>query len=98
MELAIPANQRAELKETKEIAKYLNLAKELKRLSNMKVTVIPILVRVLGMILNDLEKRLEELEIRGRTKTIQATTLLRLARILSKVLEIRRYLLSLKLQ
>ena len=46
------------------------------RIIIIKVTVTRILVGVLGTVLNDLEKRLEELEIRGRIKTIQTTALL----------------------
>ena len=44
--------------------------------------VIPVVIGTLGMVLKDLEKELEELEIRGRIKTIQTTALLRSARIL----------------
>ena len=51
----------------------------------MKVTMIPIVVGVLGMIPKGLEKRLEAIEIRGRIESIQTTTLL--ARILRRVLE-----------
>ena len=45
--------------------KFLDLARELKNLLNMKVTVIPIVVGALGMVPKGLEKRLEELGIRG---------------------------------
>ena len=37
--------------------------------------------------LNNMEKKLEELKIRGRIETVQTTTLLKLARILRRVLE-----------
>ena len=50
--------------------KYLYLARELKKVWNMKVTVIPVVVRDLGMVPKGLEKRLGELEIRGRIETI----------------------------
>ena len=53
----------------------------------MKVTVIPIVVGTLGMVPKGLEKRLEEVEIRGRIEIIQTTALLKLARILKRVLE-----------
>ena len=45
------------------------------------------MVGTLGMVLKGLEKKLEELEIRGRIKTFQTTGLLRLAKILRRVLE-----------
>ena len=53
----------------------------------MKVTVIPIAIGVLGTVTKELVQRLKDLEIRGRMKTIQTTSLLRSARILRKVLE-----------
>ena len=65
---------------------------------NMKVTVIPVVVGVLGTIPKGLVKGLEDLEIRGQVETIQTTALLRLARILRRVLETWGNLLSLRLQ
>ena len=44
----------------------------------MQVTVIPIVLSILGMVPKGLEKRLEQLEIGRRIKTIMTTTLLRL--------------------
>ena len=67
--------------------KYLDLARELKKLWNMRVEVIPIVVRALGTVPINLEKRLEDLEIRGRTDTIQTNALLQSARILKRVME-----------
>ena len=49
--------------------------------------VIPIVIRTLGTVLISLKKRLKELEIGGRIKTIQTIALLRSARIPRKVLE-----------
>ena len=51
------------------------------------MTMILIVFDVLGMVPKGLEKRLEELEIRGRIETIQTTAVLRSARILRRVLE-----------
>ena len=67
--------------------KYLNLARELKKLWNMKVTIVPIVTGVLGTITKKLLKGLEDLEIGGRVETIQTTALLRTARILRRVQE-----------
>ena len=65
----------------------MNLLKELKRLRKMKVMVIPIIVGALGTVKKTSKKRLAELEIRGRIKTIQTTALLGSARILRRVRE-----------
>ena len=57
-----------------------------KKLRSMSVMVIPIVVGVLCTVPKGWERRLEELEVRGKIKTIQITALLRLARILRRVL------------
>ena len=62
--------------------KYLDLTKELKKLLNMRVTVIPIVVGVLEMVPEDLERRLKERYIRERIQTIKITSFFRMARIL----------------
>ena len=58
---------------------------ELKKLWNMKLTIIPI---VIDTVPKGLLKGLEDLEVGGRVETIQNITLLRTARILRGILEI----------
>ena len=53
----------------------------------MQVTIIPIVIGVFGTVTKGLLKGLEDLEVDGRVKTIQSTTLLRMARLLRRVLE-----------
>ena len=50
------------------------------------------------MVPKGLKKRLVELEITGRTESIKATALLRLAQILGQILETQGNLLSFRLQ
>ena len=77
------------MKENEKTDKYLDLAKELKKkLWNMKLTFIPIVIGALGKVIEGLLKGLEDLEIRGQVETIQTITLLRSARIVRRVLEI----------
>ena len=85
------------LKECEKKDKYLDLARELKKLWNMKVTIVPIVIGAFGTITKELLKGLEDLEVGGRVETIQMTVLLRTARILRRVLETWGELLSLKL-
>ena len=94
---AVPADHRINLKESEKKDKYPDLARELKKLWNMKVTIVPIGIGALGTITKGLLKGLEDLEIGGRVETIQTTALLRTARILRRVLETWGDLLSLKL-
>ena len=70
----------------------------MKKLSNMQVTIIPIVIGAFGTGAKGLLKGLEDLEVGGRVETIQTTALLRTARILRRVLETGGDLLSLRLQ
>ena len=87
MNIAFPADQRVKMKKSEKRDKYLNLAKELKILWDVKVTVIPVVIGALGTVTKGLIKGLEDMEIRGRVETIQTTALLKLARIMRRVLE-----------
>ena len=78
--------------------KYLDLARELKKLRNMKVTILPIVIGSFGTITKGLLKGLEDLEVGVRVETIQMTALLRTARILRRILETWEDLLSLRFQ
>ena len=75
-------------KECEKRDKYLNLARELKKkLWNMKVSIIPIVIGAFGTVTKGLSKGLGDLEVGGRVETIQTTVLLKTARILRRVLE-----------
>ena len=77
---------RVEVKEDKKLDKYQDFARELKKLWCMKMIVIPIVVDAFETVSKNPEKRLDELEIRGRIEFIMATAPLKLGRILRKVL------------
>ena len=86
-EPSIPVDHRVKINENEKRDKYLDLTKELKKLSNMKVTVMPIIIGVLETVPKGLESGLAELEIEGQIETTQTTTLLKLARIPRRALE-----------
>ena len=50
-------------------------------LNNMKVTVIPVTVEVLGKFFQNQEKKIGELEVTGRIKIIKTTAVLKAAKI-----------------
>ena len=50
MDFDVPADLRVKLKEYEKRDKYLNLARELKKLWNMKVTIIQIVISALGTV------------------------------------------------
>ena len=75
------------MKECEKRDKYVDLAGELKKLWNMKVTVIPIVIGRFGTVTKGLVQGQEGLEIRGRVETIPMTALSRSARIPRRALE-----------
>ena len=56
--------------------KNLKLARELRKLWNIKVTVIPIVIGMFGIVPKVLERGLEELKIKEQIEIIQTTALL----------------------
>ena len=98
VDFAVPADHRIKLKECEKRDKYLDIARELKKLWNMKVTIIPVVIGAFGMVTKGLLKGLEDLEVCDRVETIQTTALLKTTRILRRVLETWGNLLSLNLQ
>ena len=87
VDFAVPAYLRINLKESEKKDKYIDLSRELKKLWNMKVTNVPIVIGALGTITKGSLKALEDLEVGGRVETVQTTALLRTARILRRVQE-----------
>ena len=87
VDFAVLVDHRIKLKECEKRDKYLDLARELKKLWNMKVTIIPIVIGPFGTVTKGLLKGLEDLEVGGRVEIIQTTALLKTARILRRVLE-----------
>ena len=81
------ANHRVKQKENEKRYKYQELARELKKLGNMKVTEILIVIGALGTVTKGLVQGLEDSEMRRRVEIIQTTAILRSARILRRVLE-----------
>ena len=98
VDFAVPADHRIKQMEYEKKDKYLDLARELKKLWNMQVTIIPIVIGAFGTVTKGLLKGLEDLEVGGRVETIQTIALLRTARILRRVLETWGHSLSLRLQ
>ena len=98
MDYAVPADHRVKLKGCEKTDKYLDLARELRKLSNMIVTIIPIVISADGTVTKGLVQRLEDMEITGRVETIQTTALLKSARKLRRPLATRGDLLPLKLK
>ena len=65
-DFAVPAGQRIKMKECEKKDKYFDLARELKKLRNMKVTIVPIAIGALGTVTKGLLKGLDDLEVGAR--------------------------------
>ena len=70
MDFAVPDDHRIKLKESKRKDKYLDLARELKKPWDMKVTIKPIVISAFGTVTKGLLKGLEDLEAGERVETI----------------------------
>ena len=58
MDFAVPAEHRIKLKESEKKDNYLNLPREFKKLWNMTVTIIPIVIGAFGTVTKRLLKGL----------------------------------------
>ena len=90
MNFPVPADHRSKLKESEKSDKYVDFARELKTLWNMKVTIIPIVIGVFGTVTLGLVQGLEELEITERVETVQTWAFFKSARIVRWVLGSQR--------
>ena len=79
-DFVVLADYKLKIKENEKLDKYQNLARALKKLWNMKLTVIPIKAEALRIIQQNLEKRFEELESRRKIKFVQTSALTRILR------------------
>ena len=88
IDIACPGDNRVAEKEDEKIGKYRDLAREVSKLWNVKVEIIPVVIGALGTIPKLLESRIKDIGISIKTAQIQKPVLLGTARILRKVLEI----------
>ena len=96
-DFTVPGDSRIEEKEDDKIEKYQDLGKELQKIWNVKVKIIPLVVSSLGAVPKQFGKRLKQIGITVGTARVQKTVLLGTTRILRNVLEIQDYWLWLDL-
>ena len=82
IDFAIPYDTRLDNKEVEKIEKYLDLAGKLKKVWNMKVTVVPLVVEALGTPAKALEKKLKNIGIEIKITKLHKTILIYTSRIL----------------
>ena len=88
IDFTVPGDSRIEEKEKDKIEKCQDLGRELQKIWNVKVKILPLVVGSLGAIPKQFGNRLKQISITVGTAQVQKTVLLGTARILRKVLEI----------
>ena len=88
IDFAVPGDSRIEAKEKEKIDKYQDLRRELQKIWNVRVKIIPLVVGALGAIPKQFNNRLKEIGITVEIGQVQKTVLLGTARILRNVFEI----------
>ena len=73
------------------IEKYQDFERELQKIWNVKVRIVPLVVGSLGAISEQFGNRLKHIGITAGTEQVQKIVLLGMAKILRKVLEIYNY-------
>ena len=88
IDFAIPYDTRIDDKEVEKIERYLDLARELKKVWNMKVIVVPLKVGALGTPVKELEKRLKTICIEIKINELLKAVFIHTSRILRKVIAV----------
>ena len=84
IDFAIPYDTRFNSKEVEKIEKYKELAREIKKLWGIRVTLIPIVIGAFGTTPKILKKILEDIGLETRVTELQKSVNLHSARILEK--------------
>ena len=88
IDFAYPFDSRTEEREKDKVKGYNDLKRELKKIRDMPVKVIPVVLGALGTAPKKLRQRLSDIGMETRTVELQNTTILYSARILRNVLDV----------
>ena len=88
IEFAVPGDSRIEEKEKEKIEKYQDIRRELQKIWNVKVKIIPLFVYPLGAIPKQFGNRLKVIAVTAEIGQVHKTVFLGTVRILRKVLEV----------
>ena len=91
IDFAFPGDSKIEEKEKDMIEKYQDLGRELQKIWNVKMKMIPLVIGSLGAIPKQFGNRLKQIGITVGTAQVQKTVQLGTARKLRKVREISDY-------
>ena len=85
-----------EQKEKEKVDRYQDLKRELQKLWDMKVKVVPKVIGALGTPSKGIKRRVKELGIKTSIEEVQKTVIMQSARILRNVLENRLAVINIK--
>ena len=85
IDFAVPGGSRIEQKEKDKIEQYQELGRELQKILNVKVKIIPLAVCSLGAIPKQFGNRLQQIGITAGTAQIQKTVLLGILRMFLEI-------------
>jgi hypothetical protein len=87
IDVTIPSDRNVIQKESEKKLKYKHLSIEIQRMWNMKCFVIPVIIRVTGIVTRGLKKYLETIPGKHSIDSLQKTVVLGTSHILRKVLQ-----------
>jgi hypothetical protein len=85
--VAIPADRNVVQKEAEKRLKYKSLYIKIKRMWNLKCTIIPVIIGATGIITKSLRKNLEAIQGKHSIDSLQKTVKLGISHILRKVMQ-----------
>ena len=87
IDVAIPADRNAVQKEAEKKLKHKRLCIEIKRMWNLKCTIIPVIIGSTGIVTRSLRKNLEAVPGRHSIDSLKKTAILGTSHIIRKVLQ-----------
>ena len=87
IDVAIPADRNVVQKEVETKLKYKSLCIEIKRMWNLKCTIIPIIIGAIGIVTRSLRKNLEVVPGEHSIDSLQKTAILGTSHIIRKVVQ-----------
>jgi hypothetical protein len=85
--MAIPANRNVVQKESEKKLKHKNLSIDIRRMWNLKCTIIPVIIGATGRVTRGLRKHLEAVPGKHSIDSLQKRAILGTSHIIRKVLQ-----------
>ena len=87
IDVAIPADRYVVQKEAEKKLKYKSLCTEIKRMWNLKCTIVPVIIGATGIVTRSLNKNLETIPGKHSIDSLQKTAILGTSHVIREVLQ-----------